>query len=222
MRAGDRGPCASRASYVRTLADEMVTAALAKAYPSQLQQPDRNPRMAFACTCSSGYCFKVMKVKSVQRSLQRKEEYPFGCPAHEAKDAKHSTLVTHFADIVHRDDGAAKIIWDWQCVPENGHMSIDASVFRGDRGWARFEVDGRVHFRRGQHMRTDTDIEKDRLLNKHELGMLRLHHADAELWHMYVTKHLSTAATRVSYTSSYRACLQGEPQEKDIIEAADL
>lgn len=101
-------------------------------------------------------------------------------------------------------------------------MSIDASVLRGEGGISRFEVDGRVHFRRGQHVRTDSDIEKDRLLNMHKLGALRLHYADAELWELYVNKHMHMAATQVSYTRSYRSCLRGEPQEQNIIEAADL
>lgn len=95
------------------------------------------------------------------------------CPAHQKQDAKHSPLVTQFADILHCIDGAAKIIWDWQCVPDNNHMSIDASVFRGVGGCAGFEIDGRVHFRDGPHTRTDSDVAKDALLNMHKQGTLR-------------------------------------------------
>lgn len=101
-------------------------------------------------------------------------------------------------------------------------MSIDASVFRGVGGCAGFEKDGSVSFRGGPHTRTDSDIAKDDLLNVDKQGTLRFHHADAELWPLYVKHHLSTDAARVTYSGAYRACLRGEPPENDIIEASDL
>ena len=98
-------------------------------------------------------------------------------------------------------------------------MSIDASVWRGDR-CRHFEVDGKPHFPKGLHMRTRPDEVKDTLLNVHKVATLRLHFADQEMWHAYVAHHMTRFTTCVTYTRSYRTCLRAERSECDIVELA--
>lgn len=66
----------SRAQESKSRSDHALTAALAKAHSLRLPHSQHTPYLAFACACGSGYCYKVMRLNSVQRSLERKQKYP--------------------------------------------------------------------------------------------------------------------------------------------------
>lgn len=202
-----------KARDARDMADERMTEALRGAYPERMRTHPHNPDICIACTCGSGRCFKVIKLKSVMKN----KSATLKCPAHNREAATFSALAKTFAAVIHDAVYDAAVVWDWHCVPGNPNMSIDACVWHGQR-CTHFELDGSVHFMNGLHERSHDDERKDAIMNMHCMGMLRLHYKDMGLWPVYVTMFMQHAKARVHYTASYRCCLRGEQSEADILE----
>jgi len=102
-----------------------------------------NPTKCYRCECGFASCYKVMRLRTVQKPSPRSR---FQCPAHQTECSKHSKYVKQFVEEVLKIDSSAVIIWDWCCVPGSTHMSIDASVVHGQR-CTNFEIDGPQHFK---------------------------------------------------------------------------
>lgn len=141
-------------------ADREMTELLKRACPERFEPNHRNPYICYRCDCNSGYCYKVMRYRTVQKPAKTR----FHCPVHNKGCAKHSRHVQAFAETLKTVDSSLRVIWDWVCVPGNANMSIDATVLCGYRWCVNFEIDGPVHFSEKQCMRRGNDAEKEALL----------------------------------------------------------
>lgn len=145
-------------------ADHTLTAELKTALPTLFKQ-EAHRYMCFPCGCATGYCFRVMRIDSAMKSLQRRGRLRLPCPlcdqnSGDAGTGRSSSHVTAFAAIVRDSAPTAKIIWDWNCILASTRMSIDATVWCGQR-CAQFEIDGSNHFVNNLTSRQESDAEKD-------------------------------------------------------------
>lgn len=165
----------------------------------RLHTSGRNPSVCYRCACGHSGCYKVMRLATVQKD----DSLPtFRCPAHNRDHPKHSQYVPVFYDLVKKIDPAAKIIWDWCCVPGRPKMSIDATVMHGQRCTA-FEIDGKQHFYERECKRSRLDVSKDKILMKQGRGMMRLHYKDKHQWEQYIRYHMARPVSIVQCTQSY-------------------
>lgn len=178
--------------------------------------------ICYRCDCNTGYCFKVMRDKTVQKASKKSR---FHCPAH-GESQRSSTHVAAFADILQAMDCNLRVVWDWACVPANHRMSIDATVLCGVGGvhvWcSSFEIDGAGHFQQSLTDRAQRDKDKDKLLNASNEPVMRLHFRDQHVWNRYIKMHISQLHSGISYTESYIHCLRGEKESEMILASRDL
>lgn len=194
-----------------------MTEVLKRTCPERFTPRHGDPYICYRCDCNSGYCYKVMRYRTVQKPSKTR----FQCPAHNNASAKHSQYVQAFADTLERLDGNLRVIWDWACVPGNAHMSIDATVLCGWR-CANFEIDGPVHFCDRQCIRSNSDAAKEELLLCNGWGLMRLHYMDVKVWGKYVKHHVMGAASCVLCTESYKQYFMGDHLSPRILRADQL
>lgn len=172
-----------------------------------------NPSMCYRCDCGYHNCYKVLKLKTVHKATRRSR---FLCPAHQRRCSNYSKYVKHFAEAVLKVDSSAAIVWDWNCVPQNKRMSIDATVVHGDQ-CTSFEIDGPQHFNEKNCTRSDIDAQKDKMVMNCRWSLMRLHHKDKNDWHEYIKQHMHTSACKVVCTASYTNYLTGDHGEPTVI-----
>jgi hypothetical protein len=183
-----------------------MTTYVAKA---SLRNPQGSTLQCLKCDCSSNLCYVVMKKKSIQKSASSLASTVV-CPVHDGRSASKwaRTFCTNVETIAAstRIDG---IVWDWHDVPGcgNHHMHIDACVFSGAH-CARFEIDGEAHFQVKETTRNWRDTMKDDLFRDLGVGLLHLHWRDVGDWEQFIMGALTCHSTAVSYTPSYRGCLE--------------
>lgn len=192
--------------FCHELADREMTEALQEACPDRFPPKPDNPLICYRCDCKSGYCYKVMRYRTVQKPAISR----FYCPAHNKSCARHSQYVAAFAQMVRSIDSSLSIVWDWKCVPEDSQMSIDATILCGHRGCANFEIDGPTHFEQKRCQRSEKDAEKDAIIRRHGWGLMRMHHKDKDVWGKYIKYHINYPKPHVQYTESYEQYLLGE------------
>ena len=178
-------------------------------------------RETMACSCRHDTCFKVLKCDSVQRGLQRGSTDPLACPACSVhKDVSHtySPLVEEFLNIVQGMWPGVSVIWNWVDIPGLPNYHFDATLVWPAHNWptARFEVDGKRHFKQVYTMRRVQDVQKDAVVGQLGVSMLRLHELDLGLWPAKIAAFVANLNGNVRWTPAYHACLT--PQQRfDII-----
>ena len=159
------------------------------------------------CTCKIARCLRVVVVASVRRSVDRKSADPLSCPLHTPECISHSHGVERFQQALEQLGVDAKCVWDWHNVPGNSRMHVDATVLLSNGRACCFEIDSNLHLEPGKHERLDEDTEKDRLLDEAQLGMMRLHTFDVDLWPKYLHVFVSNEQHRVRYSAAYLNCV---------------
>lgn len=165
--------------------------------------------VCYQCKCEGRLCYVVKLKHSMYKFIKKGRQIT--CPIHECTQTTsqwalrfHRTLVNLNLQELHG------IVWDWFDVPENHHMHIDAAVFLGTR-CIRFEIDGEAHFDSTKTQRDHNDVDKDAILRRFNVKMLRLHYMDADIWAQCILSFLNSECSSISYTPSYSECL--EPHE---------
>lgn len=197
--------------YYDSRADRELTEQLKRIAPDRFVQRANNPLTAYRCECNSGYCYKILRLRTIQK---RSMAPRLRCPACQ-ECATHSTHVRVFAETVRTVNNNIRIVWDWKCFVGDAHRSIDATVLcgLGAGSWcACFEIDGSVHFSANLTSRKDCDIEKDQQIETRRWGLMRLHYKDEDVWHKYIKLHLLKPNTGICYTDSYVHCMGRVPQ----------
>jgi hypothetical protein len=93
-------------------------------------------------------------------------------------------------------------------------MHIDACVFSGAH-CARIEIDGELHFQVKGTARHWRDTMKDDIFRDLGVGLLHLHWRDVGDWEEYIMSALTLHGTAVSYTPSYKECLEAHENIDD-------
>ena len=195
-----------------------VTKELKTICADRLHTSRRNPSLSYRCACGNSGCYRVLRLATVQ-----KDDSPatFGCPAHNSLHPKYSPYVPLFYDLVKKIDPAAKIIWDWCCVPGRPKMSIDATIVHGQRCTA-FEIDGGRHCDERECKRSCKDVIKDEILMKMGRGMMRLHHKDKDQWEQYIRYHMARPVSIVQCTQSYEDCVDVSHDQPIVLSIQDV
>ena len=169
------------------------------------QTPSRTSSVILRCSCGSGQCYKVMRVDSIRRALEREQSKdPLNCPAHQ--EGPLSTW--HFLEALKVNNITGYLLWDWCCVPTNSKMHIDATLVQPKEEVVHmFEIDGSSHWQQGYEVRQQSDEEKDALLVELGLGVLRMHYKDTEQWPLYIHHFVKNSYRTVKYTASYSLCM---------------
>lgn len=143
------------------------------------------------------------------------------CPVHESTKATSQWAQLFYRVVAALSVGRTVhgIVWDWFDVPENHHMHIDATVFAGAECF-RFEIDGQNHFLSSETLRSEVDMQKDAVLRKYNIRLLRLHYRDAGMWSDYISQYIrntaNTVLATIAYSRSYLECLE-EHEQQDVI-----
>lgn len=172
-------------------------------------------RETMACSCAHGTCFKVLKGDSVQRGLRRGNTDPLACPACSVhKDVCHtySPLVEKFHEIVQGMWPGVAVVWDWVDIPGLPSYHFDATLVWPANVWppARFEVDGKRHFKQAYSMRRVQDVQKDVVVSQLGVSMLRLHELDLAEWQAKIAVFVANLNGTVRWTPAFHACLTAE------------
>lgn len=197
--------------------DMQMTEKLQARCRDRFKENKHNPVTCYRCDCGFRSCYKVMKLRTVQKDSRRSR---FLCPAHQPQCARYSKYVKCFADEVLKIDSSAAIFWDWHCVPHNTRMSIDATVMHGDR-CTSFELDGPQHFNEKNCTRNDADARKDRIVMNSGWSLMRLHHKDKDQWHEYIKCQMAGAACKVVCTAAYTHYLTGDNGEPTVMKLGE-
>ena len=189
-----------------------MTTLLMMAVPDRFHYKRRNPQIAYQCDCGSGYCYKVLRLRTMQASCETSRLL---CPAHQLECATVSDHVKAFAQSAYAINNHCRIVWDWKCFEGDKHMSIDATVLSGMGGllWcACFEIDGSTHFHHNLTAREDPDEAKDQRMIQRRWGLMRLHYKDQDVWHKYIILHLMKHHPGLRLTDSYVHCMGPVPE----------
>lgn len=205
------------AAELERKADSALAHALEGALPDLFAGPERASYRCFPCKCPDTRCYRVLKIRSLQRQYQRPAPV-LECTAHgeRGNGRRTSEHMLEFARILWDYRPDAKVIWEWNCVLGSSRMSIDASVWC-DHRCTLFEIDGAQHFSTCMTYRIDADGKKDNLLNEQGLCVMRLHVQDQPEWAKYVRHHLRCPKPGVQYSKFYAHCIDGEHYRDRIV-----
>lgn len=183
--------------------------------------PSPAHREAMACSCGHATCFKVLNVESVQRGLQRGSSDPLACPAspaHRHVCHTYSPLIVSFRNIVQTLWPGIAVVWDWVDIPGLPSFHFDATLLWPGQvlAPARFEIDGKRHFRQQFTARRLQDEQKDAVVGQLGVSMLRLHELDYAHWSAKIAQFVAEQNGTVRWTPAYHACLT-LPQRASII-----
>lgn len=194
------------------LVNQAVTTRLQRAITATALHHTGHNVVCVPCTCSSAACFRALKLET----LQRNGVSACKCPAHNHDSGTFSSLAMAFTAAAKKGLADGALIWEWHCIPDKHHMSVDVCILSGFR-CTLFELDGSVHFPDGLHDRQRSDEDKDAQLNKHGISLLRLHYLDVGQWVEYIERFKRSNAAKVQYSGSYVHCLDGLHNAKDIV-----
>lgn len=176
---------------------------------ASLRNPQSSTIQCLRCDCDSKLCYVVLKNKSIQKSAATLVS-TVACPVHGGRStSKWSKTFCRNVETISASRRIDGIVWDWHDVPGcgNHHMHIDACVFSGAH-CARIEIDGEAHFQNQGTTRDWRDTKKDAVFRDLGVGLLHLHWRDVGDWEKYVMRALTFPGTAVSYTPSYKGCLE--------------
>ena len=178
----------------------------------QGQWPAPAVREVMACSCGHATCFKVLQVDSVQRGLQRGSNDPLACPActaHQHACHTYSPLVVSFQNIVQLLWPGVAVVWDWVDIPGLQGYHFDATLIWPGQGPApaRFEIDGKRHFKQNFTARRVQDEQKDARVGQLGVSMLRLHELDFAQWMAKIAAFVLLQNGTVRWTPAYYNCL---------------
>jgi hypothetical protein len=104
------------------------------------------------------------------------------------------------------------VVWDWVDIPGLPNYHFDATLVWPANVWptARFEVDGKRHFKQAYTMRRVQDVQKDVVVSQLGVSMLRLHELDLAQWPAKIAAFVANLNGTVRWTPAYYACLTAE------------